>query len=396
MAPIAGMGRRAFRHKESDRHGQGCLTITKERTISRPNKLRILFIARRFPPSVGGIQRHCFQLHERLAATRDVRLVALGHQPLAHLLWFLPYAFLVALIAVLLRRVDVVYLADGVAGAMAPLLRICGPARLVVTIYALEMTYGNLLARGVMKRGALSCHRVVAISKYSRQLALEAGIPAERIEVIYVGIEPMMLTAPRCQELAAQFEAEHDLRFGRDRVLLNFGRLIPRKGVAAFVENGMPLLDPEIKLVVCGGGPDFERIADLRVRLGLQDRFVLVGPQSDEIFAMLRQKADLFLFPNVPTPHDAEGFGMTQLESMYAGLPVVAFAVDAITESVREGGYLIEPNDYRGFVDKIHQFYRLSESDKEAKRREATEYVHREYSWDLTAARYLEILEGRR
>lgn len=316
-------------------------------------------------------------------------------QSLVHLVWFMPFVFVVALFSVLFRRVEVVYFADGVAGAMAPLLRPFGSARFVVTIYALEMTYGNWLARTLMKRGALCCDRVVAISQYSRQLAVGAGIPQDKVEVVQVGIEPTMVPADRRRDLARQFEAEHGLRFGSDRILLNFGRLIPRKGVAAFLEKGMPLLDSDIKLVVCGGGPDFEHIARLHTRPELQERFVLLEHQPEEIVAMFRQSADLFLFPNVPTPNDAEGFGMTQLESMYAGLPVVAFAVDALTESVREGGYLVEPNNYKGFVGQIHRFYDMSEAEKEAKRREAREYVRREYSWDVNASRYLDVFEGR-
>ena len=318
--------------------------------------------------------------------------MALGHQSLIHLIWFLPFAFVITLFSVLFRRVDVVYFGDGVAGALAPLLRYLGPARFVVTIYALEMTYGNWIARTLMKRGALCCDRVVAISQYSRQLAVRAGVPDDKIEVVYVGIEPLMLPSDRCRELAKRFEAEHEVKFS-ERVLLNFGRLIPRKGVAAFLEKGMPVLDPDIKMVICGGGPDFQRIAALQTHL--RDRLVLVGHQPEEVVAMLRQSCDLFLFPNIPTPRDAEGFGMTQLEGMYAGLPVVAFAVDAIVESVREGGYLVEPNDYPEFVEQIHRFYGLSDADKDAKRKEAKEYVRREYSWDVNAARYLEILEGR-
>ncbi len=333
-------------------------------------------------------------MHKRLAIATDVRLVALDRQSLIHLIWFLPFAFAVTLFAVLFRRVDVVYFGDGVAGAMAPLLRHLGPVRFVVTIYALEMTYGNWIARTLMKRGALCCDRVVAISQYSRQLAVRAGIPDDKIEVVYVGIKPLMLPSDRCRELAKRFEAEHEVKFS-ERVLLNFGRLIPRKGVAAFLEKGMSMLDPDIKLVVCGGGPDFQRIAALQTHPGLRDRLVLVGHQKEEVVAMLRQSCDLFLFPNIPTPHDAEGFGMTQLEGMYAGLPVVAFAVDAIVESVREGGYLVEPNDYAEFVEQIHRFYRLSEADKDAKREEAKEYVRGEYSWDVNGSRYLEILEGR-
>lgn len=357
---------------------------------------RILFITRRYPPSVGGIQVHCHNLYTRLSARRPVRLVALGRQWKIHLLWFLPWAFVRAFFDLLLRRVDAVYFGDGVVGALAPLLRPIARARFVVTIYGLEMAYGNRLARGLMRRGAQVCDHVVLISRHSREISVRAGISAEKITIVYLGVEALVLGDEQCALIRERFERTHGLRFGRDRVLLNFGRLVPRKGVAAFLEKGMPLLDPDIRLVIGGAGPDLGRIRALSEKPELQDRVVLLESPSDETIAMLRQSADLFIFPNVPTPNDAEGFGMTQLESMYTGTPVVAFAVDALVESVREGGYLIEPNDYPSFVGEIHRYYALPEREREAKRAEARGYVRREYSWEKTAAQYLDLLEGRK
>ena len=361
---------------------------------SRPGT-RILLITRRYPPSIGGIQTYCYNLYTRLSRRRAVRLVALGRQWKIHLLWFLPWAFVLAFFTLLLRRADLVYFGDGVAATLAPLLRPFGRARFAVTIHGLEMAYGNRLARGLMRLGAQACDRVVAVSRHSREISVRAGIAAEKITLIYNVVEPPVLPDEECEIIRRRFEREHGLRFGRDRVLLNFGRLIPRKGVAAFVEKGMPLLDPDIRLVIGGGGPDLGRIRSLREKTGLQDRIVLLESPSDETIAMLRQSADLFIFPNVPTPNDAEGFGMTQLESMYSGTPVVAFAVDALVESVREGGYLIEPNEYPSFVDQIHRYYALPEREKEAKRAEARDYVRREYSWKKIEAQYLNLFEER-
>ena len=363
--------------------------------MSSRSGTRILFITRRYPPSVGGIQVHCYNLYTRLSAQRPVRLVALGRQWKIHLLWFLPWALAVAFRDLVLRRVDTVYFGDGVVGALAPLLRPFARARFVVTIYGLEMAYGNRLARGLMRRGAQACDHVVLISRNSREISVRAGVSAEKITIIYLGVEPPALPDEQCRTLRERFEREHGLRFGRDRVLLNFGRLIPRKGVAAFIEKGMPLLDSDIRLVIGGAGPDLGRIRIQRERSGMRDRIILLESPSDETIAMLRQSADLFIFPNIPTPNDAEGFGMTQLESMYSGTPVVAFAVDALVESVREGGYLIEPNEYPSFADQIHRYYDLPEREREAKRAEARDYVRREYSWERTSARYLDLLEGR-
>ena len=120
---------------------------------------RILFLARRYPPTIGGIQTHCHALYTRLANQAQVRLVALGRQSLLHLIWFLPYCFAVAFWAVLGRRVDAVYFADGVAASLAPLLRPLGPARFVTTVYGLEMTYKNPLARALMHWGVRACRQ---------------------------------------------------------------------------------------------------------------------------------------------------------------------------------------------------------------------------------------------
>ena len=80
---------------------------------------------------------------------------------------------------------------------------------------------------------------------------------------------------------------------------------------------------------------------------------------------------------------------------MYSGTPVVAFAVDALVESVREGGYLIAPDDYPAFVDQIHRFLDLSPEERAEEGRRGRTYVEREYTWDNTAAQYMELFTGR-
>ena len=99
--------------------------------------------------------------------------------------------------------------------------------------------------------------------------------------------------------------------------------------------------------------------------------------------------------PNLAIPTDAEGFGIAPLEVMYVGVLTVAFAVDALVESVNEWGYLVEPGDYQGFVDKIHEHLGLTEEEAAARGAKASEYVKREYAWEKTAWEYWEVFEGR-
>ena len=143
-----------------------------------------------------------------------------------------------------------------------------------------------------------------------------------------------------------------------------------------------------------GRGPELPRIQALVRSSGLVDRVHVLGGLPDDVLAMLRARVDLFIMPNIALADDVEGFGQTQLECMYAGTPAVAFAVDALSESVREGGYLIPPGDYQSFADGIHAFYALSPGQRQAKEEEARTYVRREYSWNSTTSRYLDIFAG--
>ncbi|MDP6698018.1 MAG: glycosyltransferase, partial [Candidatus Latescibacteria bacterium] len=203
---------------------------------------RILFLARRYPPHIGGIETHCYELYTRLKDRAEVRLIANGHTSLIHLAWFIPYCFWVAFWAVLFRRVDAVYFADGVAGSLAPLLRPLGPARFVLTVYGLEMTYKNPLARALMHAGARACEKVVVISQNSRQVVADSGVPESKVETIHLGVEPMLLADEQLAPVKARFEQQHGVRFGQDRTLLLFGRQVRRKGMVEFLEKGMPLL----------------------------------------------------------------------------------------------------------------------------------------------------------
>ena len=357
-------------------------------TAAARRSSRILFLARRYPPSIGGIQTHCLQLFSRLADRGPTTLVALRRQSLLHLAWFLPYAWLRCVWALLLRRVDVVYFGDGVACAVAPFLRLLkGRVRFVTTIFGLEMTFGNRGAQRLMRHGACCCDRIVVISENSRRLAVEWGLPAERLVTIYVGVEPRLVESTRGDELRRDFEKRHGLSFEHADVVLNLGRLVRRKGMAAFLEHGFQLLRDDIILVVAGDGPELPRIQELGAGLGTE-RIIVLGAVDDDTKVMLFDNAGLFIMPNISLADDVEGYGITPLEAMFVGTPVVAFAVDALVESIREGGYLVDAGDYTALTDRIHDFFALPPRERREVEDAAREYVRREYGWDLMADQY--------
>ena len=181
--------------------------------------MRIIFLARRYPPSIGGIQTHCYNLFTRLNKTQAVTLLALRRESLLHLCWYLPWVGLRTWLALIFGHVDVVYFGDGVVSSLAPLLKpFRRRARFVVTVYGTEMTYSNVTARNLMKRGASCCERIVVISENSKQIAIRWGLPVERIEVVYVGVEPPAPPDAILDKLQKTFEHEHNMLYSRKRL----------------------------------------------------------------------------------------------------------------------------------------------------------------------------------
>jgi len=130
--------------------------------------------------------------------------------------------------------------------------------------------------------------------------------------------------------------------------LLSIGRLVERKGVRDVIA-ALPRV-PDAELVVVGGPPESmldgdAYVADLRAAAraaGVGDRVRFVGGRSREEVPAWYRSADIM----VTTPW-YEPFGLTPLEAMACGVPVVASAVGGLTDTVVDGvtGDLVPARD---------------------------------------------------
>ncbi|MBV9821262.1 MAG: glycosyltransferase [Actinobacteria bacterium] len=163
------------------------------------------------------------------------------------------------------------------------------------------------------------------------------GVAADRVEVVPCGVDLELFTP------AGPDRADEP---GRPFRLLLLGRLVPRKGIAEAIEALAGIDDAE--LLVVGGPPPDQLAADpeacrllaLAERLGVAGRVRLLGQQPRAALPELMRGADLLLA--VPW---YEPFGITPLEAMAAGLPVVATAVGGLRDTVADGvtGRLVPP-----------------------------------------------------
>lgn len=156
--------------------------------------------------------------------------------------------------------------------------------------------------------------RFIVLSEFAREIALRAGIPAERI-----AIKPNFVADPVS---ASSISKDSTSRSGA----LFVGRLSIEKGVSVLIDAWRKL--PDIPLIVIGDGPLRSQLeADAPANV----RFAGFTQRADVIQAM--QRAQALVLPSVCY----ENFPMTAVEAMAAGTPVIASRLGALASIVRDG-----------------------------------------------------------
>lgn len=120
-----------------------------------------------------------------------------------------------------------------------------------------------------------------------------------------------------------------------DKVLLYLGRISPEKNMKEILK-AMPEYmkrHEDVRFVIVGSGPDKEAMEALTKELGLSERVLFTGPQPWDQIGRFYQLGDVFV-----SASNSETQGLTYIEAMAAGLPVVA-KEDPCLEDILETGY---------------------------------------------------------
>ncbi len=151
-----------------------------------------------------------------------------------------------------------------------------------------------------------------------------------------------------------------------ERVVLHLGRLVPRKGTETVIRAFGRLLHRHrmsARLLIVGGDrddpdphatPEIARLQNIAREEHIADHVTFVGRRGREVLKYYYSAADMF----VTTPW-YEPFGITPLEAMACGTPVIGSNVGGIKFTVRDGetGYLVAPRDPDGLAEKIAYLY---------------------------------------
>lgn len=172
---------------------------------------------------------------------------------------------------------------------------------------------------------------------------------AKRTELVNgVGID-LSRFAEATEQQKAQVRRELGLREG-DIFAFTAGNLDPGKNQRTLLQAVKLLDDPRVHLVLAGNGPLRGELEQLAGELGIADRIHFLGFRRDVY--RLCSSADLFLFAS-----RREGLSVSVMEAMACGLPIAASGIRGNTDLIDSGrgGFLLPPDDAKGFADAIRQ-----------------------------------------
>jgi glycosyltransferase involved in cell wall biosynthesis len=179
------------------------------------------------------------------------------------------------------------------------------------------------------RRRYQSAQRILAVSRFVAKSVVDSGVPAEKVQIVYDGVEvPPPVTVEARQRARRRWGvSETELLMGC------VGYLLPEKGqeVAVRALSMVRGKIPGARLVLAGDGPCRSKLESLALQHALQDALIFAGFVADveQVYAAL----DIFVFPSL-----AEPLGSSLLAAMAWRLPVLAIASGGVPEYVEDGG----------------------------------------------------------
>ena len=214
---------------------------------------------------------------------------------------------------------------------------------LVVHMHATEFDRSgeniNRRVYAIEKAGMQAADRVIAVSELTRRIVIgKYGIPAEKVVTVHN---------------AVRFGESEDAvpeRAVKDKGVTFLGRITYLKGPDYFVEAAAKVLQrvPDVRFVMAGSGDLMNHVVRRVAQLGIADRFHFTGfLKGGEVQRMFRL-SDVYVMPSVSEP-----FGISPLEAMRSGVPVIISRQSGVAEVL---DYAIKVNywDVDALADAIY------------------------------------------
>lgn len=261
----------------------------------------------------------------------------------------------------------------------------------IIKIYGTDLVFLKRfklkwLGRYIMKNSS----NIIAISQYTKNIAIDFGINPDKIEVIPVGTYYPKDVSER--DLHA---LKNELCLLSNEVIFTIHRLIPLKGTSYLIRAMSMVIEkyPDVRLIIGGEGPEKDKLEVLAKELCMEDNILFVGRISEEQLPVYYKLCDVYVIPSIRDKWgNTEGLGMPVIEAMSYGKPVVGFDVGGPKYTIEDGvnGYSVKEMDWREMGEKI--ILLLSTPELRTNMGNSGKSLFKKYEWTKVVKSYEMVL----
>ncbi len=197
---------------------------------------------------------------------------------------------------------------------------------LVMQIHATEFDRSgenpNQAVYDLERRGMEHADRVIAVSEYTKKMLMKHyGVADWKIDVVHNAVR-------------SNFDPYHKTHHlnKRDKIVLFLGRMTMQKGPDYFLKMAKKVLDhmKDVKFIMAGDGDMMEQVIKLAIDLGIERHVLFSGFLKGGEIARAYAEADLYVMPSISEP-----FGITPLEAIKQGTPVLISKQSGVSEAIK-------------------------------------------------------------
>ena len=236
------------------------------------------------------------------------------------------------------------------------------------------------LSQAIKQAAQIIC---VSQSTADELLSVAGNQVQARINVIHEGVSDAFFAPADPTSLAGLTLPPDGIPY-----ILSTGKLSPRKNIHGLIRAMTSLADkiPHHLVLVGGDGWSVSEVYTLLEQSGMRDRVHLPGFVSDDQLRALYQRASVYVHPSY-----YEGFGLTLLEAMASGCPVVTSNVYSLPEVAGDAALLVDPTSSDDIASSIAA---ICTDDALASELRAKGKVRAEsFKWSLCADRVADVYE---
>lgn len=210
---------------------------------------------------------------------------------------------------------------------------------------------------------------IVPVSNFTKQQLVKKGIPKQKMKVVYNGV------------LLDDFRNTRAKKSKKFRVVY-VGRLIKTKRVETLI-RAVKLVE-DVECVIVGDGDDKQYFKNLVKELGVEDKVRFTGflDTKEEVIKEIK-KAHVFCLPSA-----VEGFGITVVEAMASGIPVITSNIPPLLEVTGNGEYGLnfKLDNYKELASKI-RFLKKDQKKRTEMKKKGLKRAE-DFEWENIAKEY--------